>query len=70
MRSEAEVLEDIRSQGNITTRCLLRDLLKSCIERSRIKNDTATGENYLRNQGAIQEHLRLLQEIEEFQEIS
>ena len=64
MRSEAEVLEDIRSQGNAHTRGLLRDLLNCRVERCRLSNDNAIGDTVLKNQGAIQEFKRLLVEIE------
>lgn len=64
MRSEAEIFEEIRSQGNAVVRSLLKDLLNHRIERCRLSNDDAIGEAFLKNQGAIREFKRLLIEIE------
>lgn len=62
--NEAEIIAEIKSHGNITTRHLLRRLLECNIEKYRLRNDTDTGEFCTRNQGVIQVFKRLLMEIE------
>jgi len=64
MRSESEILKTINSEGNASIKILVMELLAANIDRSRLKNDNATGDALLRNQGAIQEFKRLLAEID------
>ena len=64
MRSESEILKTINSEGTESIKILVMELLAANIDRSRLKNDNATGDALLRNQGAIQEFKRLLAEID------
>jgi len=48
------IIKEIIGSGNVGTIRLFTDLLDAVIEEARVKNDDAKGDDFLLNQGEIQ----------------
>jgi hypothetical protein len=73
MNNKKQLMEELRAYAPSDPHTKVVRLLHACISDLRIKNDTATSEDILRNQGAISELKLILKGInihQKYQEFS
>jgi hypothetical protein len=67
MEDRRQLLKDVKEYANSDPHTKFVKLLYACIHDLRIKNDTATSEEFLKNQGAISELKLIIRGISIFQ---